>query len=73
MSMISSHKVPLKTPDTLVKSPLVLDSGYHVPGGYTGRVPTGMGPGPNLFTCPETHTHEYPYPHIHASGKQLTT
>ena len=47
------------------ESHLVLDSGYHVPGGYTGRVPTGMGPGPNLFTRPETRTHEYPYPHIH--------
>ena len=44
---------------------LVLDSGYHVPGRYMGRVPMGMGPGPNLFTCLETRTHEYLYPHIH--------
>ena len=29
---------------------LVLDGGYDVPGGYTGRVVTGMGPGPNLVT-----------------------
>ena len=28
----------------------MLDGGYDVPGGYTGRVVTGMGPGPNLVT-----------------------
>ena len=51
----------------------MLDSGYRVPGGYTGRVPMGLGLGPNSVTHWKpvpTSTHD---PHIHggsiASGK----
>ena len=34
----------------LVILQIVMDGGYVIPGGYTGRVSTGMGPGPNLAT-----------------------
>ena len=41
----------MKTPRKNLQEPsikrIVLDGGYDVPGGYTGRVVTGMGPGPN--------------------------
>ena len=39
---------------------LVLDGGYNVPGGYVGRVFTGMGLGPYLGTHAKPVTHEYP-------------
>ena len=51
----------------------MLDGRYHVPGGYTGSIPMGLGLGPNSVT------HQKPIPtstcdlHIHggsiASGK----
>ena len=39
---------------------VVLDGGYNVPGGYAGRVFTGMGPGPYLGTHTKPITREYP-------------
>ena len=39
---------------------LLLDGGYNVPAGYTGRVLMGMGPGPYLGTHAKPVTREYP-------------
>ena len=44
---------------------LVKDDGYDVPGGYAGRVLTGVGPGTQFGYPPETRTPEDPYPRIY--------
>ena len=47
---------------------LVLDDGYHVPGGSTGRVLTGMGMGTDLVTRRKPIPVSTPDPHIHGGS-----
>jgi hypothetical protein len=42
-----------------------MDDGYHVPGGYAGRVLMGMGPGPDLATRLKPIPMTTRDPHIH--------